>query len=251
MPPFQYLRCGMFHFAVLEGIVGAILAIVTALFARQHQRKRWACCLLHRNIGQIGAYESVRGWIHFKHCSRRLVIDILVHSEWAHIRAHTNATIHNGQCKKIKRTLYGSKRCRRHRTLKWSNTTLTWAGLCCSHCSCCRFSSRYRRPSRPSEFSAKRDRKEKPISALSREWEEWAESRWGAKSGCLCKSPNESTHTHTYSGVYLHLCQEWFAYWGKINAVYGQSGSMFAGFASIRWPLTMSNLPICVCHSCV
>lgn len=89
---FQYLRCGMFHFAMLEGIVGAILAIVTALFSRQHQRKRRACCLLHWDIGQIGAYESVRGWIHFKHCSRRLVIDILVHSEWAHIRANKRNT---------------------------------------------------------------------------------------------------------------------------------------------------------------
>lgn len=51
----------MLHFAMLEGIVGAILAIVTALFARQHQWECRACCLLHRDIGQVGAYESVRG----------------------------------------------------------------------------------------------------------------------------------------------------------------------------------------------
>lgn len=85
----RYLRCGMLHFAMLEGIVGAILAVVSASLARQDQWKRRSRCLLHRHVGQIGAYESIRGGIHFKHCSRRLVIDILVHSEWAHTRAQT------------------------------------------------------------------------------------------------------------------------------------------------------------------
>lgn len=111
----HYLRCGVLHFAVLEGIVGAILAIISASLARQDQWKRRARCLLHRHVGQIGAYESIRGGIHFKHCSRRLVIDILVHSEWAHTRAQTQYTIHNAE--RTQYSLYGSKRCRRHRTL--------------------------------------------------------------------------------------------------------------------------------------
>lgn len=64
---------------MLERIIVAILAIVAAFFARQHQREGGASRLLDRHIGHVGAYESIRGRIHFKHCSRGIVIDILVH----------------------------------------------------------------------------------------------------------------------------------------------------------------------------